>query len=136
MQTNDKVLSDPDCKILGHHSNYNEVVLEGSSTEMQLSLNAFDNVFRKNCVFQLILADMNKRGLRPMNCSAHPSIHPCISYKHRGLCQKFTFWEYPIPEIPDDSEEKNRVWIGYCQNLSGRVSGARQSLLLEQGQSA
>ena len=32
-------------------------------------------------------------------------------------------------EIPDDSEEKNRVWIGYCQKLSGRVSGTRQALI-------
>ena len=31
----------------------------------------------------------------------------CVSYKHRGSCQKFTFLEYPIPEIPDDSENKS-----------------------------
>ena len=37
--------------------------------------------------------------------------------------------KYPIPEIPDDSEEKNRVRIGYCQKLSGRVSGTRQALI-------
>ena len=38
------------------------------------------------------------------------------SYKH--------IWpkkvKYPIPKIPDDSE-KNRVRIGYCQKISGRV---------------
>ena len=28
--------------------------------------------------------------------------------------------KYPIPEIPDDSE-KNWLWIGYCQKLSGWV---------------
>ena len=37
--------------------------------------------------------------------------------------------KYPIPEIPDDSG-KNRVRIGYCQKLSGRVSGTRQALPL------
>ena len=31
----------------------------------------------------------------------------CVSYKHRGSRQKFTFSKYPIPEIPDDSEKKS-----------------------------
>ena len=41
--------------------------------------------------------------------------------------------KYPIPKIPDDSEEKNRVRIGYCQKLSGRVSGTRQALSTAEG---
>ena len=64
-----------------------------------------------------------------MNCSAHPSIHPSISYKHRGSCQKLTFLEYPIPEIPDDSEKRSGMdWVLPKIIGSGRVSGTRQSL--------
>ena len=51
MQANFKVLSDPASKIFGHHSNHSEVVLEGSSTEIHLALNAFDTVFRKKLCF-------------------------------------------------------------------------------------
>ena len=52
-----------------------------------------------------------------------------VSYKHRGSCQNVTFYEYPIPEIPDDCEKNSgtdRVWLKIIG--SDRVSGTRQSL--------
>ena len=53
----------------------------------------------------------------------------CVSYKHRGSRQKFTFLEYPIPKIPDDSEKKSGMdWVLHKIIESGRVSGNRQSL--------
>ena len=53
----------------------------------------------------------------------------CVSYKHRGSCQNFTFLEYPIPEIPDDSEKRSGMdWVLPKIIGSGRVSGTRQSL--------
>ena len=40
----------------------------------------------------------------------------CVSYKHRGSRQKFTFSKYPIPEIPDDSEKKIGYGSGTAKN--------------------
>ena len=42
-----------------------------------------------------------------------------------------TFLEYPIPEIPDDSEKKSGMdWVLPKIIGSGRVSGTRQSLVI------
>ena len=74
-----------------------EVALEESTTEIKLVLNAFDSVLKNIC------------GLKwnwPI----------CVSYKHRGSCQKPTFLEYPIPEIPDDSEKKIGYGLGIAKN--------------------
>ena len=76
-----------------------EVVLDESSTEIQLVFNAFDNILW----FKLILADM---------CILQLSTEDCA--------KSVLFGNTRYPKYPMILK-KNRVWIGYCQKLSGRV---------------